>query len=564
MKHAWLIFVVMIVLGMTLVGTAGAQVNAPAGAVGTAFTYQGQIERNGALFTGTCDLQFSLWNDAAAGTQQGTTLSVNAVPVNNGVFAVESDFGNQFKGGARWLQTAAKCADDADFTTLPRVALNPAPYAIGLMPGAQIEGAIAGTSGILRASNNGEGAALVGLATSTTGTTYGVLGNASSPNGYAVWGYSNNNATAVRGFAADGGRGVWGSSLTWQGIFGESRDNVGVVGTSTNFIGVWGETTADNNTGVVGWAKDPCPAGSQASCYLIHPRNSAGVTGHALAKGAGVLGQSAEGNGVYGEAQTDGYGVQGHSTSGVSVAGFSTNYDKSDLNSYGFGTPAAMFGGPNGVIGYSKTNGGNGVSGVGTTAGSVGVQGYNLNGGVAVKGAATNGGTGVRGQSDSGTGVYGQSDSVVGVWGTSNSGSGVMGSSTSGYAMEALGHVTQDRFSSGWVKAMLYVDYRLPAGQQIVRCFNSQLPASAATTPPCGFTVTSPQLGYWNVDFGFNVGTRFVQATPVSETDGYCFISDCESYVLELRPVGGNYAGVTISYNNSGNQTNAPFTMIVF
>lgn len=367
MKYKRVLIVVVLALCVVMAGTAAAQANkpnAPEAATGTAFTYQGQIKRNGALFTGTCDMQFSLWDDAAAGSQQGVTLNVNAVNVDNGVFAVELDFGNQFKGEARWLEAAAKCADDADSTTLPRVALNSTPYAIGLMPGAQMEGSINGTAGILRASNNGEGAALVGLANSTTGATYGVLGNAFSPNGYAVWGYGANNATAVRGFAAGGGRGVWGSSETWHGVYGESRDNVGVLGKSTNFDGVWGETDADNANGVIGFGKDPCPPGSPAICSAIHARNATGVAGEAFANG---------------------YGVWGRSATGVSVAGFAPGYDRPDLDSYGFGTPAAMFGGANGVIGFTKFNGGNGVSGVATTAGSTGVYGYNFAGGYAAQ-----------------------------------------------------------------------------------------------------------------------------------------------------------------------------------
>lgn len=93
------IFVVVVLVGcVAVVGTAAAQAsrpNAPEVAVGTAFTYQGRIKRNGTLFTVTCDLQFNLWDDAAAGIQQGATLNVNAVNVDNGIFAVELDFGNQ-------------------------------------------------------------------------------------------------------------------------------------------------------------------------------------------------------------------------------------------------------------------------------------------------------------------------------------------------------------------------------------------------------------------------------------------------------------------------------------
>jgi hypothetical protein len=357
MKHKSIFVVVILVLCVALVGTAAAQANtpnAPDAVVGTAFTYQSQIKRNGALFTGTCDMQFKLWDDPAAGTQQGSTLSVNAVNVDTGIFTVELDFGNQFKGAARWLETSAKCADDADFTTMPRVALNPTPYAIGLMPGAQMEGSITGTAGILRATNNGDGAALVGLANSAAGTTYGVLGNAFSPNGYAVWGYGSNNATAVRGFAAGGGTGVWGSSEGWHGVFGESRDNVGVLGTSTNFDGVWGETEADNANGVVGFGKDPCPPGSPAICYTIHLRNATGVAGEAFANGTGIWGRSKDGNGAYGETSAahtyNQAGVVGVSTGdgGIGVKGTANT----GAGAYGvYGVSTAGYG----VVGQSST-----------------------------------------------------------------------------------------------------------------------------------------------------------------------------------------------------------------
>jgi len=360
--------VVMLIVGLlcaVLAGTAMAQSgkpSAPGAAVGTAFTYQGQIDRNGALYTGTCDLQFSLWDAASAGTQQGATLTVNAASVDNGVFTVELDFGNQFTGAARWLETAAMCADDVNFTTLPRIALNPALYAVSLIPGAQIEGSISAAasksitspqspnltpSGIINAKNRGTGPALVG----TSGANAG------------VWGSSVDDS------------GVYGESTNWHGVTGVSLNQVGVTGSSTNFDGVWGDTSADNAVGVAGWGFDPCTVDSTPPCFL-RPRNATGVSGQALANGTGVFGRSAAGNGVWGEAQLGGYGVLGHSATGVSVAGFATGYDKPDLNSSGFGTPAAMFGGPNGVIGYSKANGGNGVSGVARVSGSVGIAGY--------------------------------------------------------------------------------------------------------------------------------------------------------------------------------------------
>jgi hypothetical protein len=191
-----------------LVGAAAAQSTGPTApdvALTTKFTYQGQIKRNDVLFNGTCNMRFTLWDAASAGIQQANYTVPAPVTVSEGVFAVEVDFGAQFRGEARWIQTETQCADDVGYQNLPRVLLNPTPYAIGLMPGAQSTGSLSGTGGIIRATNNGAGAALVGLANSQTGETYSVLGNAFSPNGYAVWGYAGSGATGVRGVSVGGG-----------------------------------------------------------------------------------------------------------------------------------------------------------------------------------------------------------------------------------------------------------------------------------------------------------------------------------------------------------------------
>ena len=39
--------------------------------LGTAFTYQGRLDRDGSPFTGTCDFQFGLWDAASEGSQIG-------------------------------------------------------------------------------------------------------------------------------------------------------------------------------------------------------------------------------------------------------------------------------------------------------------------------------------------------------------------------------------------------------------------------------------------------------------------------------------------------------------
>jgi hypothetical protein len=101
--------------------------------VGTAITYQGQLQSGGTPVDDNCDFSFSLWDAASTGNQVGSSQAALNIPVIGGLFAVELDFGSgAFAGEARWLQTAVRCpAGGGTYTTLaPRQALNPVPYAI--------------------------------------------------------------------------------------------------------------------------------------------------------------------------------------------------------------------------------------------------------------------------------------------------------------------------------------------------------------------------------------------------------------------------------------------------
>lgn len=103
--------------------------------VGTAFTYQGYLKKDGNPYNGTCDFQFSLWDAASSGSRVGSTQTKTGVQVSNGCFTIpDLDFGPlAFKGDARWLQIEVKCAGDANYIALsPRQKLTPAPYALAL------------------------------------------------------------------------------------------------------------------------------------------------------------------------------------------------------------------------------------------------------------------------------------------------------------------------------------------------------------------------------------------------------------------------------------------------
>ncbi len=94
------------------------------------FTHEGYLKKNGSPFTGTCDMQFKLYDAETGGTQIGSILTKTGVVVNNGLFTVQLDFGpTAFSGSDRYLETAVDCNDSSLTTLSPRQALTPAPYA---------------------------------------------------------------------------------------------------------------------------------------------------------------------------------------------------------------------------------------------------------------------------------------------------------------------------------------------------------------------------------------------------------------------------------------------------
>ncbi|NLE57700.1 MAG: hypothetical protein GX616_05020 [Planctomycetes bacterium] len=101
--------------------------------VGSGFTYQGQLKSGGAPYTGTADMQFTLYDAAVAGNIVAGPIVSDNVQVANGLFTTTLDFGaDAFNGEARWLQLAVVTpAGGGAYTPLdPRQAVRPAPYAV--------------------------------------------------------------------------------------------------------------------------------------------------------------------------------------------------------------------------------------------------------------------------------------------------------------------------------------------------------------------------------------------------------------------------------------------------
>lgn len=99
-----------------------------------AFTYQGRLEQDGVAVTGSYDLLFELFDDAAGSGSPLETLSLCAVQIESGAFTVPLDFGDVFDGGDLWLAVgvaeAGPCNGSTTYTPLsPLQPITPAPYA---------------------------------------------------------------------------------------------------------------------------------------------------------------------------------------------------------------------------------------------------------------------------------------------------------------------------------------------------------------------------------------------------------------------------------------------------
>ncbi|MCA9244481.1 MAG: hypothetical protein KDA32_11030 [Phycisphaerales bacterium] len=100
--------------------------------IGTAITYQGMLQDTGSPAQGLYDLRFRLYSAAIGGSQIGDVLFENDVPVDNGFFTVDLDFGASVYGPeARWLQIEAKPGVGGSYVTMtPRQPIMPAPVAL--------------------------------------------------------------------------------------------------------------------------------------------------------------------------------------------------------------------------------------------------------------------------------------------------------------------------------------------------------------------------------------------------------------------------------------------------
>ncbi len=99
---------------------------------GSLFSYQGFLTVKGQPADGFYDFRFRLYDALNLGTQIGSTVDLDDVPLSEGIFTVDIDVGGPaFDGNPRWLDIAVRDgASTGAYTNLtPRQLLTPAPYA---------------------------------------------------------------------------------------------------------------------------------------------------------------------------------------------------------------------------------------------------------------------------------------------------------------------------------------------------------------------------------------------------------------------------------------------------
>lgn len=108
----------------------------------TEFTYQGELLENGTPANGFYNFEFRLF-DAPNGTgvEMSPPVELSSVPVVDGVFTVQLNFGDVWNGADKYLQIAVAKPSDVDFTLLiPKQKINNTPMAIYALNAASFDG----------------------------------------------------------------------------------------------------------------------------------------------------------------------------------------------------------------------------------------------------------------------------------------------------------------------------------------------------------------------------------------------------------------------------------------
>ncbi|MBK8001042.1 MAG: hypothetical protein IPK15_20615 [Verrucomicrobia bacterium] len=519
-------------------------------AQGTAFTYNGRLLLDGTPVSAPYEMQFTLYDAISGGTIVGGPFTRIQVDVVNGLFSTLIDFGaNVFTGPPRWLDIAVRPGGAGALTILaPRQEVTSSPYAIR----AQTAGSVAAGTVVADQLNTGGVAPIPGQFLSYDGgnLTWRTPGAGAASvwltNGTAAY-YNVGNVgigtiTPAHRLSLSGG-----PSWTEQGWVGSVElPNGSALGWQANAAGQrFGMGHANTGFYLFRTASNPGTTTSPALYdFVVNDEGNVGIgvnaptAGYKLEVNGSTLLRTANGSAQLGSPNRE----MNRSMTPNAGNRADLRFDGSVLKlvaSTGVVPPSA-------ANGIAITTAGN--VGIGTTAPIAKLHAEtSLASTAAMYGKATGAGAiGVQGDGAS-AGVYGRA--------TSPAGAGVVGQGTSGPAVHADGNATQARDKGGFVKATAYIDPFLPAAQYVVRCYNSQQAGSAASTAPCGITVSRLAPGYYAIKFGFNIEDRFISLTLRNST----------AVTAQIINVAGDEVEIFVNDGSDhGRQVDSRFYIIVY
>jgi len=238
-------------------------------------TYQGQLQDDDGPYTGTPGMEFRLFDSLEGGNQVGGEIVLSAVPVTDGLFQVDLDFGSVYDAGPVYLEVTV-----AGSTLEPRQTITAAPIAVHALTAGGDELWTEDGSDIHYSDGN------VGIGTESPGVPLEVEGS-------GQFGGDANEATGTNSFVTGGSSNFPNRAVRTNSFVGGGRDNFSdgprsaIVGgndnatpgltTSNAFIGGGDRNTASSANSFVGGGALNTADGRRSAIAGGHGNSSSGM-----------------------------------------------------------------------------------------------------------------------------------------------------------------------------------------------------------------------------------------------------------------------------------------------
>ncbi len=236
----------------------------------TTFTFQGELTQHGTPANGAFNITLTLWDAASGGTQIGTADVNVGVPVVDGKFTVDVDFGATPFEDSRWLNIVLN-----GIALTPRTPITRAPYAIqtrGIFVNEDATSARIGPPGLAS-----DPASVLSVVRDTTTEFGGMAVETTGPDGNPVYAYAAGGSYLAYHYV-DGITGNWhlvpdashiavtvkpaGDVIVGEELAGNAKLEVNsstrpvalrTTNSSAAGVGVLGVASGDDSTGVYGF-----------------------------------------------------------------------------------------------------------------------------------------------------------------------------------------------------------------------------------------------------------------------------------------------------------------------